>query len=113
MERKNRRLLRSSLRISAFVLATATFGATLSGCRVNESDVRRWGMTERGPDKLTAVFTHEKYEHKLRVEAGLELMRMKPRSGRRVGISRLIESLALLSPEERKKLIDGMLPHIV
>jgi hypothetical protein len=113
MERKNRRLLRSSLWISAFALATATFGATLSGCRVNESDVRRWGMTERGPDKLTAVFTHEKYEHKLRVEAGLELMRMKPRSGRRVGISRLIESLALLSPEERKKLIDGMLPHIV
>jgi hypothetical protein len=113
MERKNRRQLRSSLRISAFVFGTAVFGAALTGCRVNESDVKRWGTTERGPDKLAAVLTHDKYDHQLRVEAGLELMRMKPRSGRRIGISRLIDCLAQLSPEERKKLIDGMLPHII
>ena len=69
--------------------------------------------TEQGPDKLAAVFTHDKYDHQLRVEAGLELMRMKPRSGRRIGVSRLIDCLAQLSPEERKKLIDGMLPQIV
>ena len=113
MERRNRRQLVSSLRISAFVLATAAFGATLVGCRVNESDVKRWGSTEHGPDKLAAVLTHDKYDTQLRVEAGLELLRMKPRSGRRIGISRLIECLAQLSPEERKKLIDGMLPHIL
>jgi hypothetical protein len=113
MERKYRRQLTSSLRISAFVLATAAFGATLTGCRVSESDVKRWGSTEHGPDKLAAVLTHDKYDPQLRIEAGLEFLRMKPRSGRRIGISRLIECLAQLSPEERKKLIDGMLPHIL
>jgi hypothetical protein len=113
MERKNRRHLGTSLRISAFVLATAAVGATASGCRVNESDVKRWGMTQHGPDKLAAVLTHDKYDPKLRVEAGLELVRMKPRSGRRIGISLLIDCMAQLSPEERKKLIDGMLPQII
>jgi hypothetical protein len=113
MERKNRRQLVTSLRISVIVLASAAFGATAIGCRVSENDVKRWGMTERGPDKLVAVLTHDKYDHHLRVEAALELLRMKPRSGRRIGISRLVDSLAQLSPEERKKLIDGIVPHIV
>src|SRR5690242_2643083 len=113
MERKDRRHLGKTLRISAFVLATVALGATVTGCRVNESDVKRWGSTEHGPDKLAAVLTHDKYDMQLRVEAGLELLRMKPRSGRRIGISRLIDCLAQLSPEERKKLIDGMLPQIV
>src|SRR5690349_21156830 len=105
MERKNRRQLVTSLQIAAFVLATASFGATTSGCRVNESDVKRWGSTEHGPDKLAAVLTHDKYDPQLRVEAGLELLQMKPRSGRRIGISRLVECLAQLSPEDRKKII--------
>jgi hypothetical protein len=113
MERTDRRQLVTSLPISAFVLAIAVFGATLLSCRVNESDVKRWGSTEHGPDKLAAVLTHDKYDPQLRNEAGLELLRMKPRSGRRIGISRLIDCLAQLSPEERKKLIDGMLPHII
>jgi hypothetical protein len=113
MERKPRRQLVTSLRISAFLIASVAFGATMTGCRVNESDVKRWGTTERGPDKLAAVLTHDKYEYSLRIEAGLELLRMKPRSGRRIGISRLVDCLAQLSPEERKKIIEGMLPTIL
>jgi hypothetical protein len=113
MERKSRRKLTSSLRISAFVLATAALGASTVGCRVNESDVKRWGQTQHGPDKLAAVFTHDKYDQALRVEAGLELIRMKPRSGRRIGISLLIDCLAQLTPEDRKKLIDAMIPQIL
>jgi hypothetical protein len=113
MERKSRRQLTSSLRISAFVLATAALGASVSGCRVSETDVKRWGQTQHGPDKLAAVITHDKYDPQLRVEAGLELIRMKPRSGRRIGISLLIDCLAQLSPEERKKLIEAMLPQIL
>jgi hypothetical protein len=112
MERKDRRQLVTSSRISAFVLAAA-LGATVTGCRVSENDVRRWGSTEHGPDKLAAVITHDKYDQQLRVEAGLELLRMKPRSGRRIGISRLVDCLAQLSPEERKKLIDAMIPEIL
>ena len=85
----------------------------MSGCRVNDNDVQRWGSTEHGPDKLEAVLLHEKYEWPLRVEAGMELIRMKPRNGRRIGIGRLTEALALLSPDERKKLTDGVVPAVV
>src|SRR5262249_12372671 len=72
------------------LLIVAALGATVSGCRVNESDVQRWGTTEHGPDKLVAVMSHDKYEWDLRVKAGLELVGMKPRSGRRIGISRFV-----------------------
>jgi hypothetical protein len=80
---------------------------------VNDGDIRRWGTTEHGPDKLVAVVSHEKYDWPLRVDAALELVRMKPRSGRRVGINRIVETLAYMSPDERKKLIDGMAPEMV
>jgi len=85
----------------------------LVGCRVSNSDIKRWGTTEHGPEKLVAVVSHEKYDWPLRAEAALELIRMKPRSGRRVGINRLIETLSFMSPDERKKLIDGMAPEII
>jgi hypothetical protein len=99
---------------SALLMASASAAGTmLVGCRVNDSDVRRWGTTEHGPDKLVAVLTHDKYDWPLRVEAALELMRMKPRSGRRVGINHLVESLAQLTPDERKRIIDDMRPTLV
>jgi hypothetical protein len=85
----------------------------LTGCRVSDSDVQRWGSTEHGPDKLVAVLVHDKYDWPLRVEAARELMTMKPRSGRRIGINRLVEALAQLAPDERKKIIDGLVPTIV
>jgi hypothetical protein len=108
MVKKNRRQVQHLLR---GLLFAAIFAA--AGCRVSDTDVKRWGTTEHGPDKLVAVLTHDKYDWQLRVEAALELMRMKPRSGRRIGVNRLVDSLALLAPEERKKMIDGMLPAMV
>src|SRR5258706_15824770 len=113
MVRKNRRQLQGLRRVSVFAVVSAIAFACLPGCRVSDTDVKRWGSTEHGPDKLVAVLTHEKYDWGLRVEAALELLRMKPRSGRRIGINRLVESMALLAPEERKKLIEGMLPQLV
>jgi hypothetical protein len=116
MVKKNRRQVQHLLRGLLFAVSFAvacTFAGALTGCKVSDSDVRRWGTTEHGPDKLVAVLTHEKYAWDLRVEAALELLRMKPRSGRRVGINRLVDSLALLAPEDRKKIIDGMLPQLV
>lgn len=94
------------------VLAT-TLGVATGGCRVSERDVRRWETTERGPDKLVAVVTHDKYEPALRVESALALVRMKPRSGRRIGIPRLVDAVAALSAEERKMVVDGMVPTLV
>lgn len=86
---------------------------SLSGCRVNESDVERWGSTAHGPDKLVAVLTHSKYDPSLRVAAGLELVKMKPRNGRRVGITMLVDALSTLSPDERKPLVAGMAPSLI
>src|SRR5262245_52466824 len=108
MVKKNRRQVQHLLRGLLFAAVFA-----VAGCRVSDTDVKRWGTTEHGPDKLVAVLTHDKYDWQLRVEAALELLRMKPRSGRRIGINRLVESLALLAPDERKKIIDGMLPQLV
>jgi hypothetical protein len=102
--------------ILACALALATMGAgatVLVSCKVSDSDVKRWAITEHGPDKLVAVLTHDKYDWPLRVEAALELVQMKPRSGRRVGINRLVEALAQLTPDDRKKIIDEMRPTLV
>jgi hypothetical protein len=98
MVKQNRRQVRDLLRVSLFAVAITCF----LGCRVSDTDVHRWGSTEHGPDKLVAVLTHDKYEWPLRVEAALELLRMKPRSGRRIGINRSVDALATLTPDERK-----------
>jgi hypothetical protein len=88
-------------------------GATLTGgCRVNEDDVHRWESTERGPEKLVAVVTHDKYAYALRTEAALSLIRMRPRAGRRIGIELLTNSLSEISPEARQNIVDGMTPEL-
>lgn len=97
----------------ALSLALAAGAATLTGCRVSEEDVHRWEKTELGPVKLSAVVKHDKYQAKLRIEAAMSLIRMKPRAGKRVGIERLFESLKDLQPEERKKLVGGLVPLII
>jgi hypothetical protein len=99
--------------VVALTLGAMIAGGSLVSCRVSDTDVKRWGSTEHGPDKLVAVLTHDKYDWPLRVSSALELLEMKPRAGRRVGIPRLAESLATLAPDERKKVIDGMIPTMV
>jgi hypothetical protein len=97
----------------ALSLTLATGASMLVGCSVSNEDVHRWEKTEQGPIKLGAVVRHEKYPAKLRIEAAMSLIRMKPRSGKRVGIERLFESLKDLQPEERKKLVGGLIPLVV
>jgi hypothetical protein len=87
--------------------------SVVTGCRVNEDDVHRWETTERGPEKLVAVLEHDKYAWNLRTEAGLSLIRMRPRAGRRIGIELLTNSLADLSVDARRKIVDGMTPQLV
>ncbi len=92
------------------VAGTALIG---SGCAVSESDVHRWEGTERGPEKLAAVLTHEKYSIPLRTEAAMSLIRMKPRAGKRVGIDQLMAALATLDEDSRRKIVIGMTPELV
>jgi hypothetical protein len=101
-------------------LATVTVLAALAlgACRTSTEDVNRWAATSQGPKKLVAVLTHEKYPLELRVEAALALIRMKPRSGRRVGIQGsdeqigLIAALAQLPPATRNALVAELVPRL-
>jgi hypothetical protein len=109
----------------AAMVAALTLGTLASGCAVSENDVHRWEMTERGPYKLVAVVTHDKYSWQLRTEAALALIRMPPRGGRRQGISFLCDkykdedsnerdgALVQLSDEARKKIVNTMAPEII
>src|SRR5512135_693247 len=97
---------------SLLCLAAAAVVPT-SGCAVSESDVHRWEGTERGPEKLVAVLTHDKYSMQLRTEAALSLIRMKPRAGKRIGIDMLVPALASLDEDSRRKVVIGMTPELV
>jgi hypothetical protein len=54
--------------------------------------------------------THDKYPDDLRIEAAMTLVRMKPRSGRRVGIDELILGLSDMPAAERARIVTGMVP---
>lgn len=101
--------------VLAAAIALGTLGASgsLLGCRVGDANIEHWGTTEHGPDKLVAVLTHDKYELALRQHAALELVRMRPRNGRRIGINRLVDALATLGPDERKHIVDGIVPTLL
>jgi hypothetical protein len=98
-----------STRILALCLFSLS-GIASSGCRVTDTDIRRWESTEQGPDKLVAVLIHDKYDWPLRIDAAAGLTRMKPRSGRRIGIGKMTDAVATLSPDDRKKLVGGLIP---
>jgi len=111
-------------RCAVVAAALVSLGAT-TGCRVAESDVKRWETTQRGPYKLVAVVTHEKYSWELRTEAALSLIRMPARGGVRQGISFLIDkykdedgvsregALNQMSEETRRQIVDRMAPELV
>ena len=105
--------LSPKVRVLALCLAAACSGLTASGCRVNEDDVHRWESTAHGPDKLRAVLYHDKYDNNLRVEAALSLVRMKPRAGRRIGISIMVDTLASIAPETRQVIVASLVPAII
>src|SRR5262249_6113881 len=69
----------------------AAIAVALPGCRVSDSDVKRWEMTQHGPYKLVAVITHDKYPVELRTEAAMSLIRMPARGGVRQGIHFLVD----------------------
>jgi hypothetical protein len=84
-----------------------------AGCRVTEDDVHRWETREHGPDKLRAVLFFPKYDTALRVQAGLSLIKMKPRGGRAVGLDLLVKTLGEIPPEERAPIMAQLVPAIV
>jgi hypothetical protein len=97
----------------AFLLSAAGLVGGAAGCRVDDEAVHRWETTERGPDKLVAVLTHDKYSTPLRVEAGLSLVRMRPRNGRRIGTELMTDALTAIPNDPRQKIVDGMAPEFI
>lgn len=113
---------------AAIALSLATFGTlatSVSGCRVAENDVKRWETTQRGPYKLVAVVTHDKYSWELRTDAALSLIRMPPRGGVRQGISFLVDkykdeegetregALNQLPEDARRQIVDRLAPLLL
>jgi len=94
--------------IRSWALAASLVG--VGACRTNVDDVHRWANTQQGPRKIVAVMTHDKYPEDLRIEAAMTLVRMKPRSGRRVGIDELVTGLGALQAPSRAKIVAGMVP---
>ncbi|MCC6525376.1 MAG: hypothetical protein IT373_22175 [Polyangiaceae bacterium] len=83
---------------------------------MSDEDLHRWERTESGPDKLAAVLLHDKYEMRLRVEAAMSLIRMKPRKGRQVGLEVLIENVLSspsLPPETRNTIVAELVPLVI
>jgi hypothetical protein len=111
--------------VAAIAVSTVAGAGLVTGCAVSESDVVRWERTERGPYKLVAVITHDKYSWQLRVDSAISLIRMPARGGRRMGISYLCDhyqdedgsdkegALVQLSEDARKKVVDGMIPEML
>ena len=99
-------------RVATFVGALAIWGS-VEGCAVTDGDVKRWETTERGPEKLAAVVKHAKYKPELRVGAAEALIRMKPRSGKRIGIDSLLATLAELSDGERAAVTGPLVSKLV
>ncbi len=109
--------------MSATVCALAA-PLALSACAVSETDVHRWETTENGPEKLYNIVTHDKFSWPLRAEAALSLVRMRPRNGKRIGLEHLVVgydtptgrvqgSLAVLSEEARRRIVDDITPKLV
>jgi hypothetical protein len=115
---------RGGLSLIAILGAAVTLTAA-TGCRVAENDVKRWESTQRGPYKLVAVVTHDKYSWELRTDAALSLIRMPPRGGARQGISFLIDkykdeegetregALNQLPEDARRQIVDRLAPLLI
>ncbi len=95
------------------ILSLSLALVALGGCRTTSEDVQRWANTQQGPRKLVAVLTHAKYPRDLRVEAGLTLIGMRPRAGRRVGIDQALDALAAMDAEDRSKVLAALVPQLV
>lgn len=112
-------------RSAVLAVGLTTFAVSTVGCRVAESDVKRWETTQHGPYKLVAVVTHDKYGWDLRTDAAMSLIRMPPRGGVRQGIGFLVDkykdeegqtregALNQLGEEARRQVVDRMAPDLV
>jgi hypothetical protein len=106
-------------------ISLGTIAMSATGCRVAESDVKRWETTQRGPYKLVAVVTHDKYSWELRTDAALSLIHMPSRGGVRQGIAFLVDkykdeegetrdgALNQLPEDARRQIVDRLAPQLI
>lgn len=104
----------------ARVVAHRTLSAVLTllvvgGCAVTEDDLVAWETTRRGPGRIVAVLTANKYSNELRIRAGLALVEMEPRTGEHAvdGVSELQHTLSSLDEPTRTMIVDGMTPGLL
>lgn len=81
---------------------------TCTGCKVTETDLETWKGTAKGPGKIVAVMSADKYDMPLRVRAGMALIDMERQDVD--GITELQKGLQPLDNQTRTKIIEGMVP---
>ncbi len=97
--------------IAARFAALLLFAAVASACAVTDADIEAWQTTMRGPGKIVAVLSADKYADALRIRAGLALVEMERPDVD--GISELQGALRNLPDETRTRLVDGMAPGFI
>jgi hypothetical protein len=81
---------------------------TGTGCKVTETDLETWKETAKGPGKIVAVMSADKYDMPLRVRAAVALVDMERQDVD--GVTELQNGLQSLDDESRKQIIAGMVP---
>jgi len=81
-----------------------------AGCKVTETDLEYWRGTAKGPVKIAAVMSADKYDMDLRTRAAMALVEMDRQDVD--GITELQNGLSALDDAERKQIISGMVPML-
>ncbi len=85
----------------------------LSGCKVTSDDIEYWKGTVKGPGKIVAVLSSERYPLELRTQAALALIEMERNDVSGVGeLQRALQALQSTNPEVTQQVVDGMVPGL-
>ncbi len=98
--------------VPALLLAMLAF-TLLSGCKVTSDDIEYWKGTVKGPGKIVAVLSSERYPLELRTQAALALIEMERNDVSGVGeLQRALQALQSTNPEVTQQVVDGMVPGL-
>lgn len=85
----------------------------LAGCKVTAEDIEYWKGTVKGPGKIVAVLTSDRYPLELRTQSALALIEMERNDVSGVGeLQRGLQTLQSVDPETTQQIVDGMVPGL-
>jgi hypothetical protein len=99
-------------RLRNFILGTGLLAlAAAAGCKVGQADVEKWKGTVKGPGKMVAVISADKYDLELRAYAALGLVDMERHDVD--GVSELLNAMDKLDASTRDRIIESLVPGLL